>query len=147
IDINPDSGHIEEGIVDSFLYPLPQISNTERPDRVVGAMMQGKFAIRVDGTPFALYAPVDFTNLLQSPEDYYARWLHGSLLSMLRYFGAFNSIFLPALYIALIGLQPGLVPTHLAFSIAGTREGVPFPPIVEAILMVITMEMLQEAGA
>src|SRR5699024_1808389 len=96
---------------------------------------------------FALFAPVDFSNLLQSPEDYYERWLLGSLLRMLRYFGAFNSIFLPALYIALIGLQPGLVPTHLAFSIAGTREGVPFPPIVEAILMVITMEMLQEAGA
>src|SRR5699024_4561574 len=79
--------------------------------------------------------------------DYYERWLLGSLLKMLRYFGAFNSIFLPALYIALISLQPGLIPSHLAFSIAGTREGVPFPPVVEAILMVITMELLQEAGA
>src|SRR5699024_12451836 len=76
----------------------------------LAAMMQGKFAIIVDGTPFALFAPVDFSNLLQSPEDYYERWLLGSLLRMLRYFGAFNSIFLPALYIALIGLQPGLVP-------------------------------------
>lgn len=147
IDIIPESGYIEEWIEDSFLSPFPQISNTERPDTIVAAMMQGKFAIIVDGTPFALFAPVDFSNLLQSPEDYYERWLLGSLLRMLRYFGAFNSIFLPALYIALIGLQPGLVPTHLAFSIAGTREGVPFPPIVEAILMVITMEMLQEAGA
>src|SRR5699024_10435760 len=96
---------------------------------------------------FALSAPVDFSNLFQSSGDYYGRWLLGSRLRMLRYFGAFNSIFLPALYIALIGLQPGLVPTHLAFSIAGTREGVAFPPVVEAILMVVTMEMLQEAGA
>src|SRR5699024_6449899 len=79
--------------------------------------------------------------------DYYERWLLGSLLRMLRYFGAFNSIFLPALYIKLISLQPGLVPTHLAFFIARKREGAPFPPIVEAILMVITIEMLQEAGA
>src|SRR5699024_9404781 len=97
--------------------------------------------------PFALFAPVDFSNLLQSPEDYYERWLLGSLLRMLRYFGAFNSIFLPALYIALIVLQPGLVPTHLAFSVAGSREGGPFPPNVEAILRVNPMEILQEAGA
>src|SRR5699024_11138317 len=84
-------------IEDSFLSPFPQISNTERPDTIVAAMMQGKFAIIVDGTPFALFAPVDFSNLLQSPEDYYERWLLGSLLRMLLYFGAFNSIFLLSL--------------------------------------------------
>src|SRR5699024_11614294 len=104
--------HIIEWLEYSSLSPLPQNSTTERPDTIVAAMMQGKFAIIVDGTPFALFAPVDLSNLLQSPEDYYERWLLGSLLRMLRYFGAFNSIFLPALYIALIGLQPGLVPTH-----------------------------------
>src|SRR5699024_11039507 len=60
IDIIPESGYIEEWIEDSFLSPFPQISNTERPDTVVAAMMQGKFAIIVDGTPFALFAPVDF---------------------------------------------------------------------------------------
>src|SRR5699024_12536194 len=95
---------IEEWIEDSFLSPFPQISNTERPDTLVGAMMQGKIAIIVDGTPFALFALSTFSNLLQSPEDYYERWLLGSLLRVLRYFGAFNSSFLPALSIVLIGL-------------------------------------------
>src|SRR5699024_7035635 len=52
IDIIPESGYIEEWIEDSFLSPFPQISNTERPDTIVAAMMQGKFAIIVDGTPF-----------------------------------------------------------------------------------------------
>src|SRR5699024_8597747 len=75
------------------------------------------------------------------------RWLLGSLLRMLRYFGAFNSIFLPALYIALIGLQPGLVPTHLSFSIAGTREGEPFSSNVDSIYMVISIEMCHEESA
>ena len=65
----------------------------------------------------------------------------------MRYLGAFISIFFPALYIALISLQPGMIPSDLVFSIAGTRQGVPFPPIIEALLMVITMELLQEAGA
>src|SRR5699024_4477733 len=104
IDVIPESGYIEEWIEDSFLSPFPQLMNTERPDKVVTAIMQGKFAILVDGTPFALIAPVSFANLLQSPEDYYERWIFGSLLRILRYFGAFNSIFLPCLYIALISL-------------------------------------------
>src|SRR5690625_5982117 len=43
-------------------------------------------------------------------------------------------------------MQPDMLPTELALSIAGTREGVPFPPVVEAFMMIITMELLQEAG-
>src|SRR5699024_1595616 len=64
-----------------------------------------------------------------------------------RYFGGFISLFLPALYIALISVQPDMLPSDLAFSISGTREGVPFPPVIEAFMMIITMELLQEAGA
>src|SRR5699024_10288187 len=102
IDDVPQSGDVEEWIADSPLSPFPQVLSTERPDKVVAALMQVKFSIVIDGSPFSLIAPVNFSNLLQSPEDYYERWTLGSLLRLLRYFGAFNSIFLPALYIALI---------------------------------------------
>lgn len=147
MDSLPESGYVEAWIQDSFLSPFPQILNTERPDKAIAAMLQGKVAILLDGTPFVLIAPSVFASVLQSPEDYYERWTIGSLLRVLRYFGAFISIFLPALYIALISLQPDMLPSDLAFSIAGTREGVPFPPVVEAFMMIITMELLQEAGA
>src|SRR5690625_3162897 len=122
MDIVQESGYIEAWIEDSFLSPFPQIINTERPDKVIGAIMQGKVGILVEGTPFALIAPVNFSNVLQSAEDYYERWTVGSLLRLLRYFGAFISIFLPSLYIALITYQPGMIPTELAFSIAETRS-------------------------
>lgn len=147
MDDAPGSGYIEEWIEDSFLSPFPQMLNTERPDKVAAAILQGKFAILLDGTPFVLIAPVTIGNVLQSPEDYYERWTIGSLLRVLRYFAAFISLFLPALYISLISYQPGMIPSLLAFSIAATREGVPFPAFVEAFLMIITMELLQEAGA
>ncbi|HLR62809.1 MAG TPA: spore germination protein, partial [Lentibacillus sp.] len=52
-----------------------------------------------------------------------------------------------ALYVALISYDVGLIPSKLAFSIAATRESVPFPPFVEALFMTITMELLREAGA
>lgn len=141
------SGDIEEWIEDSFLSPFPQILNTERPDRVAAAIMQGKIAILVEGTPFALIAPLNISDVLHSPEDYYERWIVGTSLRILRYLGVFISIFLPAIYVALISIQPGMIPTDLVFSIASSREGVPFTPIVEALLMVVTLELLQEAGA
>src|SRR5699024_5455593 len=46
----------------------------------------------------------------------------------------------------LTSFHQGLLPSKLAFSIAATREGVPFPPLAEAIIMVVTLELLQEAG-
>lgn len=147
IDNIPESGYIEEWIEDSFLSPFPQFLNTERPDKVIATLLQGKAAIFVDGTPFVLVAPVVFANVLQSPEDYYQRWTIGSLLRVLRYIGAFLAIFLPALYIALVSFHPGMIPTKLVLSIASSREGVPFPPLIEAVLMVVTFEILQEAGA
>src|SRR5699024_9090418 len=117
------------------------------PDKVSTALMDGKLAIFLDGTPFVLIVPATLGNTLQSPEDYYERWTIGTLLRALRYLAAFIAIFLPSLYVALVSYHPGLIPSKLAFSIAATREGVPFPPLLEALLMVVTMELLREAGA
>ncbi|MDC3413590.1 spore germination protein [Aquibacillus sp. 3ASR75-11] len=146
MDDAPESGYIEQWIEDSFLSPFPQIFHTERPDKVSAALLQGKAAILLDGTPFVLTAPSTLGNSFQSPEDYYERWFVGTLIRMLRYGAAFIAMFLPALYIALVSYQPGMIPSKLAFSIAATREGVPFPSVVEAISMGLTMELLREAG-
>ncbi|MUK88019.1 spore germination protein [Ornithinibacillus sp. L9] len=146
IDYLSDSSYVEQWIEDSFLSPFPQLLNTERPDKVSSDLMQGKVAILVDGTPFALLAPITIGDSLHSMEDYTQRWLTASLLRLLRYLSAFFALFLPALYIALVSYHPGMLPSTLAYSIAATREGVPFPGAVEAILMAITFEILHEAG-
>lgn len=146
IDEAEESGTIEQWIEDSFLSPFPQFMNTERPDRVAAAILQGKFAIFLDGTPFVLIAPLTFGASMQSPDDYYERFAIGTFIRILRYGAAFFAVFLPALYIALLEYHHGMIPSNLAFSIASTREGMPFPVIVEAILMELTMELLREAG-
>ena len=146
IDDVHDSGYIEQLIEDNYLSPFPQVQSTERPDRVMAALMDGRVAILVDGSPFALIAPVTFNMLLQSPEDYYERWLAATLIRLLRYFASFIALFVPSLYIAFISFHPGLIPTKLVFSIAATREGVPFPPLIEALIMEISIEVLREAG-
>jgi len=146
VDTVPETGTIEQWIEDSFLSPFPQLQNTERPDRAVSGLVNGRAVILVDGTPFALIAPVTLSHHLKSQEDDYDRWPISSFLRILRHIAAIISIFLPALYIALIEYHHGLIPTKLAFSIAGTREGVPFPAFVEAYMMEFTMEILREAG-
>ncbi|MDF2658903.1 MAG: spore germination protein [Paenibacillus sp.] len=146
IDMAPESGTVEQWIEDSFLSPFPQILHTERPDKVVAALFQGKAAILLDGTPFALVLPTTFISLVQSPEDYYERWMIGSLIRLLRYAAILISLFLPAIYIALISFHQGMIPFKLASSIAASREGVPFPAVIEAILMEATLELLREAG-
>ncbi|RBW68055.1 spore germination protein [Bacillus taeanensis] len=146
IDNIPESGYIEQLIEDNYLSPFPQVQSTERPDRVISAVMEGRVAILLDGTPFALIVPVTFSMMLQSPEDYYERWIPGTLIRLLRYGAAIISLLGPALYIAFVSFHPGLIPTKLAISIIGTREGVPFPSLIEALFMEISIEILREAG-
>lgn len=146
IDAVPDSGYIEQLIEDNYLSPFPQVQSTERPDRVISALMEGRVALILDGSPFALIVPVTFQMLLQSPEDYYERWVAATLIRILRYVASFISLFAPSLYIAFISFHQGLIPTKLVFHIAATRGGVPFPPLIEALIMEVSIEVLREAG-
>jgi spore germination protein len=93
-----------------------------------------------------LIVPVTLSMMLQSPEDYYERWIPGTFIRMLRYLAAILALFTPSLYIAFISFHSGLIPTKLAISIIGTRSGVPFPALIEALFMEIAIEILREAG-
>lgn len=140
------SGYVEQWITDNFLSPFPQLLSTERPDKVTGALLQGRLAILIDGSPFQLILPINLVSCFHSPEDYYQNWLLSTLVRSLRFISAFIATFLPALYIALLEFHHGMLPSKLAFSIAGAREGVPFPAVIEAFIMEGTLELLREAG-
>ncbi|WP_213516451.1 spore germination protein [Paenibacillus montaniterrae] len=146
MDFISESGYVEQLIEDNWLSPFQQVQNTERPDRVISALLEGRIGILLDGTPFALIVPVTFSMLLQSPEDYYERWLPGSLLRTLRFFVAFLALMIPALYISFISFHPGLIPTELAITIIETRQGVPFPSLIEVLILEVSIEILREAG-
>ncbi|MDK8193521.1 spore germination protein [Paenibacillus sp. UMB7766-LJ446] len=146
MDMMLESGYVEQLIEDDELSPFQQVQNTERPDRVISGLLEGRVAILLDGTPFALIVPSTFSMLLQSPEDYYERWIPGTFLRMLRFLAAMLALLAPALYISFISFHPGLIPTKLALTIIQTRQGVPFPSIIEALIMEVSIEILREAG-
>ncbi|BCU82189.1 spore germination protein [Polycladomyces abyssicola] len=141
-----ESGYIEELIQDQIWTPFPQLQNTERPDAVVGHLLEGKVAILVDGTPNTLIAPAVFTQFYYSPEDYYERYLITSFLRMIRLLSLFIAMLLPALYIAFVSFHPEMIPSKLAIAMAAGRATVPFPSIVEALIMETSVEVLREAS-
>jgi len=141
-----ESGYIEEFIEDQPLSPFPQVFHTERPDRVVGALLQGRVAIVTDGTPFVLVVPAEFITFMHVPEDYYERWYLSSAIRLMRYIAFAASLLLPSMYIAVTTYHQEMIPTRLLISVAAAREGVPFPAFVEALLMEFTFEVLREAG-
>lgn len=141
-----ESEYIEEFIEDNPYSPFPQILSTERPDIVCSNLLEGRAAILVDGSPFSLVAPISFFSLLQSQEDYYQRFLISTFIRWLRYIFFGMSLLLPSLYVAVTTFHQEMVPTALLLSIAASRESVPFPAIVEVLIMEITFEALREAG-
>lgn len=146
VDSVLESGYLEEYIQDSPWSVFPQLLRTERPDIVAANLLEGRVAIFTDNTPFVLVLPVTFTQLLSSPEDYYERFPTGTLIRILRYASFIMSIILPAVYIAITTYHQELLPTDLILAIAVSREGVPFPALVEALLLEVVFEVLREAG-
>lgn len=140
------SGYVEELIEDNPLSPFPMIEHSERPDKVSASILEGRIAILVDTTPFVLMVPTIFIQFMQSADDYYERYLIGTLTRTFRIIAFIISVSLPALYIALTSYHQEMIPTSLALSLAASREGVPFPSIGEALIMEATFEILREAG-
>ncbi|MCY9549721.1 spore germination protein [Lysinibacillus xylanilyticus] len=141
-----ESGYIEDFIQDSKKTIFPTVYNSERPDVIAGELLDGKIAILVDGSPFVLVVPALFTSFLQSAEDYYQHWMISTLIRILRFFGISLALVAPSLYVAITTFHQEMLPTPMLISIASQREGVPFPAIVEALIMELAFEVLREAG-
>ena len=136
---------IEEFLGNQIWNPFPQILATERPDKVVAGLYEGRTTIIVDNSPSALMLPVSLQDFMQSTDDYTARPSAASLIRFTRYICAIIAIFLPALYICVVSYHPGMLPSGLSFSIAELRAKTPFPSFIEAFLMEGLLEIFQEA--
>ena len=140
------SSYLEEHLDSSPFSPFPQVQYTERPDVVSAALLEGRLAIIVDGSPMVLVVPVTLFMLLQSAEDYYQRYVAGTWIRWIRYLFVFISLLLPSFYVAITTFHPEMIPSKLLITITASREVVPFPALVEAFIMEISFEALREAA-
>lgn len=145
-DIIMDSGVLEHFIVDFPNNPFPQTLSTERPDRIVANIAEGRVAIFLDGNPFGQIVPVSFFTLIHAADDYSLNLYYANMLRIVRLVGAFLSLLLPALYLAINTFHQEAIPTDLLLSIIAARSSVPFPTIIEIMLMEISFELIREGG-
>ncbi|MCU6708763.1 spore germination protein [Paenibacillus sp. J5C_2022] len=141
-----DTSYLEEWIGDSRYSPFPQVRYTERPDTAVLSLLDGKILALVNGSPSILVCPSNFLEFFSSSEDYYFRSVFSSLIRMLRMTAFIIAFMLPSTYIALSTFHSELIPTVLLLAILKTREGIPFPAMLEALIMEFFFELLREAG-
>ncbi|MCL5935393.1 MAG: spore germination protein, partial [Firmicutes bacterium] len=145
-DFVTDVGMLEQYIEDSPYNLNSQTLATERPDRVAQALAAGRVAILLSGSPFALVVPVTMYEQLHTGEETYLRWQYGTFIRYIRTFSFYLALLLPGAYIAIVLYHQEMIPTELLLAIAGNRERVPFPTIVEMILMEFSFELVREAG-
>ncbi|MEF2967636.1 spore germination protein [Paenibacillus sp. M1] len=135
-------------MIDDFpnsLFPLFQTS--ERPDISISKLNEGKIIVIADQSPSAIIAPSSLFEFFTTPDDYYNRWVVGTALRLLRYLAFIITISLTSLYVAITTYHYEMIPENLLTSLTESRSRVPFPPIIEALLMETTIEFLREAGA
>lgn len=146
IDSIINSGTVEQLIQDSSSILFPQTFATERCDRACNNILEGRVVILVNGNPYALIVPAILIDFITSPEDTNLKHQYGNLIRVIRSIAFFVAMFMPALYVAVTNFHQELLPTDLVFAISAMRRSIPFPVIVELLIMEISFELIREAS-
>lgn len=140
------SGQLEQLLEEPNSYGIPQILSTERPDKCAKFLFQGRVVVLLNGNPYALIMPAVAMDFLVSPEDTNIKSSFANFLRFLRLLAVFITLLLPGIYVAITSFHQEILPTELLFSIISSRENVPFPILVELLIMEISFELIREAG-
>ncbi len=146
VDYLFSSAELEQYIEEKSLVTLPQFMATERPDRAARALLLGRVVVVVDGSPYAIVMPTTVFELNESAEDHYLRTPYVNFIRIIRFIAFICSLLLPGVYVAVVGFHSEVLPTDMLMSIVAARDKVPFPTIVEIIIMELALEIIREAG-
>lgn len=147
IDDIIDTNVLNQMLDDQSMSLFPQMLSTELPDRVAYMLMKGKVSVLVDRSPNALIGPATFLNFFQATEDVYTRWNLSTFIRFVRFAAIFMSIMFTPAYVAALTFNYEVIPSTLLVSLGQSRSNVPFPPVIEALILEFTLELLREAGA
>ena len=145
-DIILESGYIQPFLDTDITSIFSNVGTTERPDTLCAKISEGRVGILVDGTPFALIVPYFFNENFQSIDDYTHRPYYAVFERWLKYLAFFFTILLPGLYVAVGTFHPELLPEALLLNVTAAEQDVPFPLVIEALLIHFIYELMREAG-
>ncbi|GAA0315391.1 spore germination protein [Bacillus carboniphilus] len=139
-------GLLEQNIEDRKKSLFPTLLYTERPDRAASFLEDGYIVLLMDNSPASLIMPATFWSFFHNPEEHYLRFPYGNFTRLLRILAVFITLFTSATYVAITNFHSEMVPADLLLAIASTREKVPFPVLIEILIMELAFELIREAG-
>ncbi|MBR5381065.1 MAG: spore germination protein [Oscillospiraceae bacterium] len=137
---------VEECMADQPRTPFPQLLTTERPDKFCLNLLEGRVGVVADGLPIGFLAPGTFAQFLKVPEDSANHFVVGTAMTLLRCAALLLSLLLPAFFVAVAVYHQEMIPTKLLQSMIAAKQSVPFSAPMEVLLMLVSFELLQEAG-
>lgn len=124
---------------------FPKTITTERPDRTANYLANGKIILMMDNSPNAIIIPAFLIDIINPYTDKYNNKYNIIFTKIIRLFCFLLTTFIPALYIAIINYNQETIPTSLIVNFAQQRKIIPFPAIIECLLMLIICEILRES--
>lgn len=146
IDAVIGANYIKEYLEDEPISSFPTIFSTERPDVAASKLLEGRIAIIIDGTPLIITVPSLFIEFLITNEDYYLKFVPGTINRWIRYFSFVLTLILPGVYLAITTFHQEVIPTPLLITFIKARSKVPYSALLECFLMLLIYEVLREAG-
>ncbi|QFK72642.1 spore germination protein [Pradoshia sp. D12] len=137
---------IQNYIEDSVYSPFPQILNTEKPNRVAHHLSMGAVGLMTEGSSTVFLMPITFFTFFHAADDIESRFYISSFERILRLFALFLAITLPSFYIALVSFDFEIIPLNLVANVKGSLENIPYSPLIEALIMVVILELLKESA-
>lgn len=139
------TGTIRNLIEKENKYIFPSVISAEKPYTAIRYLLKGNIVILSDNDPFALILPATLNDYFVSEEDDYNKSINVSVTRIIRYLSFIITILTPGIYIAITTYNQEILPTQLLISVASQRENVPFSTFFEAVLMIISFEILRES--
>lgn len=124
---------------------MPTNIMTERPDLTSFLLMEGRIAIMVENSPQVIIIPMFFSDTIHTIDDYYQNSKNVSVTRIIRVIAFIISVTVPGIYLALTTFNQEALPTSLLINFSIQRQGVPFPSVVEALVMFLIFEILKES--
>jgi hypothetical protein len=145
LDAVMDSSQLEQALQRKSYSPFEQLESTERPDKVVMALLEGKVAFLVDGSPQVLLLPTTLVDLFETTGDHYQRPVIATMRKLLRMIGFFMSTYLSSIYLSLVLYHSHLIPFKFVEILANKRTKVPFPAWFEIFVVQFMIDLAIEA--
>lgn len=146
IDVVNGIGTLAQLIEDNPLSVFPKYKQTQRPDVIAKYISDGHFGLLCSNSPFGIIAPISFWDNLKTMDDYAEKTLASTYLRSVRLLAFLLSVLVSPLYISFVTFNHSIVPPALAENIAAGRVGVPFPSLIEVLVMTLAVGIIREAS-